>query len=148
MTCNKHLKRQIKYFNDLKKYHAETWLIDYDYLIQERLEEKLLMKKLKETNIDSPVGVTDVVEIMLDKPMDELTDKELIELTKATNKSRKKKEEKQYEYVYQLLERHRSVFVSEKTYKNLDEKRLGNYTLEPVKKVIPDGNAGYIIWKI
>ena len=104
------------------------------------------MKKLKETNIDSLVGVTDVVEIMLDKPVDKLTDKELIELTKP-NKPKTPRKKNDLEYVYRTLERHGNVFVSEQTFKRLDRKRLGNYTLEPVKRVHPEGNDGYIIWK-
>ena len=104
------------------------------------------MTKLKNVNIDSPVGVTDVVEIMLDKPTDKLTDKEFRELTKK-RKTNKPKQIENFNWVYNLLERYGNVFVNEKTYKKLDEKRLGNYTLEPVKKIYPDGADGYIIWK-
>lgn len=121
------------------------WLLEDDFILEDRLEVKLLMTKLKEVNIDSPVGVTDVVEIMLDKHTAELTDKELRELTK---KRKTNKPIENFNWVYNLLERYGNVFVNEKTYKKLDEKRLGNYTLEPVKKIYPDGFDGYIIWKI
>lgn len=121
--------------------------LDNDYLLEERLEEKLLMKKLKETNIDSPVGVTDVVEIMMDKPIDELTDKELIKLTRTKRKKVKKEKVENFEWVYKTLEIHGNVFVSEDTYKKLDENRLGNYSIEFLKKSATDEKNGYIIWK-
>lgn len=123
-------------------------LIDCDLILEEKLERELLMKKLKETNIESPVGVTDVVEIFLDKPMDEMTDEELIELTKPKRKKEKKKEEINLEWVYKTLEIYGNVFVNEKTYNKLDEKRLGNYSIDFLKKTTEYEKDGYIIWKI
>lgn len=106
------------------------------------------MKKLKETNIDSPVGVTDVVEIMLDKPIDDLTDDELKELVKPKKPKGRPKKEENFEWVYNLLEIHGRVFVNLETFKKLDEKRLGNYSLDFLKKSAVDEKDGYIIWKI
>lgn len=105
------------------------------------------MKKLKEINIDSPAGVTDVVEIMLDKPLDEMTDDDLRKLTKPKRKYVKKKDEPNFEWVYKLLEIHGNVFVNEATFSKLDKKRLGNYSVDFLKKASPDEKDGYIIWK-
>ena len=90
--------------------------------------------------------ITDVGELMFEN---KFADEELQQLVNGTYKRKKKKNEDEfkYEYVYRLLERHHSVFVSEKTYSKLDESRLGNYTLEPCPKRHPDDKDGYIIWK-
>jgi hypothetical protein len=106
------------------------------------------MKKLQEINIDSPAGIIDVVQIMLDKPVDELTDKELKELVKPKKPKGSPKKEENFEWVYKLLETHGRVFVNEKTFMKLDEKRLGNYSVDFLKKSAADEKDGYIIWKM
>lgn len=105
------------------------------------------MKKLKETNIKSP-EVTEACEIMLDKPLDELTDEELKELTNPKKNRGRPIKEENFEWVYKTLEIHGNVFVNEKTYKKLDEKRLGNYSIDFVKKTAEYEKDGYIIWKM
>mgnify|MGYP006991653289 CR=1 FL=1 len=142
-TC-KRIKNIFKITNALEN----QLTLDNDYLLEERLEEKLLMKKLKETNIDSPVGITDVVEIMLDKPVDELTDEELRELVKPSRPKGRPKKEENFEWVYRLLDTHGRVFVNLETFKKLDEKRLGNYSLDFLKKSAADEKDGYIIWRV
>lgn len=105
------------------------------------------MKKIKKTNIKSP-EVTEACEIMLDKPMHDLTDEELRELAKPKRKRNPKQEEENLEWVYKLLDIHGNVFVNEKTYNKIDEKRLGNYSIDFIKKTTIDEQDGYIIWRV
>ena len=122
-------------------------LIDYDFILDERLEERLLMKKLKETNIDSLTGVTDVVEIMLDKPLQQLTAKELAKLQLNKELLSKDKKEDKFEWVYRTLDRYGNVFVNLSTYKQLDIERLGNHSITMLKKTMDYERDGYIITK-
>lgn len=53
----------------------------------------------------------------------------------------------QFNWVYNNLRNYGNVFVSTQIYEKLDKHKLGKHKLEPVKRVHPEGNDGYIIWK-
>ena len=152
MIMSKTLKQQSKTYRTKNIFRItigleHQFLIDYDFILDERLEERLLMKKLKETNIDSLTGVTDVVEIMLDKPFCELTPKELAKLQLNKELLSKEKKEDKFEWVYRTLDRYGNVFVNLSTYKQLDMERLGNHSTEYLPKTFEHERDGYIITK-
>jgi hypothetical protein len=97
-------------------------------------------KRLKTTNVDDLLANTnDVASIFYDFANSK---KKLTELEKENEEKQK------YEWVYKVLERYGNVFVNTKIYSELDESRLGNYSLDFVKKNAPDEKDGYVIWKI
>jgi hypothetical protein len=97
-------------------------------------------KKLKQTNVNDLIAnTTEAASIFFDIGKKSKQLKELEE---------KKNEKQKVEWVYALLERHGNVFVNEKTYNLLDEKRLGNYSIDFIKKTTQDEKDGYVIWKI
>lgn len=97
-------------------------------------------KKLKNTNVNDLIAnTTEAASIFYDIGR---TKRKLTELEKE------QEEKQKVEWVYVILEKYGNVFVNEKTYNLLDESRLGNYSIDFIKKTTPDEKDGYIIWKV
>lgn len=108
------------------------------------------MSKFLETNIDSPNDVTDVAELVTGEqiPLKAKRNKWNDHATYFLKETKKEPEEKNYEWVYRNYERFGNVYVSNKTLKEIDLERLGDFKKVPSFNEIKREIDGYVLWKI
>ena len=134
----------------------DYYSLDEEWLENEKVEEKILMKKLKEINVDSLHGVTDVVELVTgEKPLEQMDKKQRRASKYETVYVQPPKKEKpilSYEWVYRTYSMYGNVLVSPETYKLINLRRLenegGKFTITKSPKSNSNEKDCYILWRI
>lgn len=137
-----------------KKVYAEkifdSYQLDTEFIEDERLEKTLLMKKLKEVDINMLHEVTDVAQLVTGKKV--RRNKWDYPSTYYYQEKKTENTKPNYEWVYRIYKRYGNVLVAPETYKKLDLDRLvaegGKYKTQISPSNSSNDKDCYILWRI